>query len=86
MFMPFIGKLIELLFGTQKKNQFYEETFYFGYFRNQFGLFGRQTYKKHWRHLRRPRVVPIAALSTLRESKIKLPEHFDLERRPGVDG
>jgi len=79
MFMPIIGKLIELVFGIQKKNQFYEETFYFGYFRNQLGLFGRQNYRKYWRRVRRPRVVPIAALSALRESNIEIPDRFTID-------
>ena len=62
--------MIELIFGTQKKEQFYEETFYFGYFRNQFGLLGQATYRQMYRKTRRPRVVPLMALARLNELDI----------------
>ncbi len=76
-FIPLIGKLIEWTANSKSKEEFYERSFYFGYFRNQLGLFGYREYMKYWPKTRRPRVVPIAAIHLLKE--------MDMDPSPYLD-
>ena len=65
--MPYLAKIIESIVGVNAKQELYEHMFYFGYFRNQLGLFGFESYTRYYKKLRRPRVVPIAAIHRLEE-------------------
>ena len=65
--MPYVATILGSIAGRNTKQQFYEYMFYFGYFRNQLGLFGFDVYRHLYKQLRRPRVVPIAAIYRLNE-------------------
>ncbi len=71
--VPWVAKAIELLAGTERKNEFYEAMYYYGFHRFQLGLFGLKTYRSTYRNLRRPYVVPLAAISQLEEHSLELP-------------
>ena len=75
--MPYLGKVVEIASSNKNKQKLYERMFYFGYFRNQLGLFGFDEYKKHYQKLRRPRVVPLAAMMHLAELGIDYSEFID---------
>ena len=74
--IPFVAKLLELSYGEEKKRRFYEKMFYFGIHRFQLGLFGRYAYNKTYRGLRRPYVVPLAALAQLDDVSLTYPKNL----------
>ena len=47
--MPYVGTILGIVAGKKTKQQFYEYMFYFGYFRNQLGLFGFDSYKNYYK-------------------------------------
>ena len=73
LWVPWIGQLVECIGGRSRKQVFYENMFYFGYFRNQLGMFGYEMYKQYYKNIRRPRVVPLAGLDHLKEIGINIP-------------
>ena len=71
--IPAAGKLLETCLGEKTKFGFYEHMYYFGFHRFQLGLFGKKQYYRSYRALRRPYVVPLAAIAQLDDLSLKYP-------------
>ena len=72
--LPVFGKLLELLSSRKVKLYFYDSMYFFGFHRFQLGLFGASRYRQTHKFLRRPYVVPIAAIEQLEDLSLSYPE------------
>ena len=72
--IPTVGSMIGLTYGPKQKADFYERMFFRSYFNYQLSLFGRSSYRRWYRSLKRPRVIPLASLNRLHELGIDASE------------
>lgn len=66
-----IGKLLELTKGRDAKEDFYKSMRYYGHFNDQFALFGRALYKKHYKDMRN--IISLSILDFLEKRGIEFP-------------
>jgi asparagine synthase (glutamine-hydrolysing) len=71
--VPVVGFITNILFGSQHKVRFYERLYYYGFHRFQLGLFGKRLFLSTYRYLRRPYVVPLSAFTCLKENDLWAP-------------
>jgi hypothetical protein len=78
--IPMLGNVIQLFSSRKTKLRFYRFMFFFGVHRFQLGLFGFDFFAKHAYYLRRPYVVPIAAIKQLRDLGLRLPAELTRQK------